>query len=261
MATLYPAPVNNFIQTTLSGAITSSSNTLILTSVAGLQSPGYIIIDRTDVNGTSTPNAREVISYTGITGTQLTGLTRGADGSTARSHADQAVVETMPTVGMWNSLATILATGFDSNGLLRAVISPATISILQIGTQLNISGVSISGFGINPVFRTSGLYSGPTTMIGGILSVPRAGTLRWISIITRTVASGTSVGFDVQKNGVSIFANATTRPAITAGGTFVSTASIATQNIDPGDRLTTSIDSMLAGGGLITDFTIQGGTY
>lgn len=270
------APTANFIQTTLNGAITSGAASITLNSVANLPSAGYIVVDRTDSNGNSTPSNREVITYTGITGSQLTGATRGADNSIARSHSDGAIVETMPTVGLWNSLATAVSVGLDVNGLLQAIASPvsitnlisgtmfasiASIAIADIGTQLNASGASITGFGINPVWRTSGSYSGPTTFVGGILVAPQAGTIRWISAITRYVASGTSVAIDIQKNGTSIFANATTRPAITAGGTYVSIASIATMNVNRSDILTASIDSMLAGAGLITDLTIQGGAY
>ncbi len=273
---LYLAPLANFTQTTLNGAITSGAGSITLNSVTNLQFPGYVVIDRTDSNGVSTPTAREVVSYTGISGNQLTGCTRGTDGGTPLGHNDGAVVETMPTIGMWNSLTTIVGSGLDGNGLLKATISPvsivniqssniyasqASIGVLKVSGLLDISGASISGFGLNPVWRTSGSYSGPTTFVAGNLMVPQAGTLQWISIVTRFVASGTSVGFDVKKNGSSIFSNATMRPAITAGGTYVSTASIGTKNIGKGDILSTSVDSMLSGAGLITDFTLQGGTY
>jgi len=273
--TFWLAPTANFVQTTISGAITTGATTITLASATNLQGPGYAIIDRTDANGTSTPGAREVITFTGVSGGQLTGVVRAADGGTARSHADGAVIETILTVGMWNSLTTIAQVALDTNGLLNAIISPVSVAVLQsnvlytsvasvgianIGSRLDVSAASVTGLGIYPVWKTFGSYSGPTTLIGGILTMPRAGTLQWISILTRFVASGTSIGFDMQKNGVSIFANATTRPAIGAGGTYVSIASIATQNLAQGDRLSVSVDSMLAGAGLITDLTIQGGT-
>lgn len=272
--TLFIAPTTNFIQKTLNGSITNAATTITLNSTTSMQAPGYIVIDRTDSNGTSTPTAREVVSYTGISGSDLTGCTRGADNSSALSHADGAIVETVPTVGMFNSLATIVATAVSTDGYLRAIASPvsiarleanqlyasvASIAILQTNTRLMVSGASLTGFGIYPTWRTSGTYSGPTTFVGGILSTPRAGQLQWVSILTRYVVSGASVAFDIKKNGSSIFANATTMPAIAAGGTFVSTASIATRNIDSGDRLNVDINSV-GTAGIVTDLTIQGGT-
>ena len=223
------APVVNFLQTTLSGSITNAVTTITLTSTTNFQAPGYVVIDRTDSNGTSTPNAREVVSYTGISGSDLTGVTRGADGSTARSHSDGAVVETVPTTGMWNSLTTIVATAMTSDGYLKAIASPVSIargeisfiksssallSTTTISGLLNASGASLIGFPMSAVFVGSGAYSGPTTTIGGLLVSPRPATIKWVSALTRFVVSTASIGFDLQLRGASIFANATTRPAI-----------------------------------------------
>jgi len=105
MATkLFKAPSSNFWSTTLNGAINDSVDSITLNSTTDLNYPGYLIIDREDGNGNATPSKREVIYFTGITGSGLTGVTRGADGSTARSHSDGALVEAVPTVGMWNDV-------------------------------------------------------------------------------------------------------------------------------------------------------------
>ena len=68
-----------------------------------------------------------------------------------------------------------------------------------------------------------------------------------------------SLGFDLQLRGASGFANATTRPSIAAGGTFVSTASIATVNIQSGNILQGDVASVGANG-FVTQITIQAGT-
>lgn len=257
-STIFLAPTQNFLQTTLNGAITDAVQTITLSSITGFQAPGYIVIDRTNSSGSSTPSAREVVYYTGISGSDLTGCTRAADGSTARSHADGAVVETMPTVGMWNSLATVVATGFTGDGYLKAIASPVTLSLLEIPTRLNVSGASITGFGFAPVFASIGNHSGPTIAIGGVVTAPRSGTLQWVSAITRYVVSTASIGLDFKIRNASIFANATTRPAIAAGGTYVSTASIATRNINQGDLLSADI-ATIGTDGFIRTITIQGG--
>lgn len=271
---LFLAPTVNFKQTTLNGSITDSATTITLNSVANLQSPGYIVIDRVDANGTSTPSAREVVFYTGISGSNLTGCSRGADGSTQQAHSDAAVVETMPTIGMWNSLATILATGMTNDGYLRAQASPVSIAQVQANTfyasiasiaqiyttgRLEVSGASITGIGIYPVFSSTGNHSGPTLAIGGVLRAPVAGTLQWVSVSTRYVVSTASIGIDFKIRDTSIFANATTRPSIAAGGTFVSTASIATRNINRGDLLSADI-ATVGIDGFVRTISVQGGT-
>jgi len=258
--TLFVAPTQNFLQTTLNGGITDAVDTITLTSATGFQAPGYIVIDRTNSVGTSTPTAREVVSYTGISGSDLTGCTRGADNSTVRQHLDGAVVETAPTVGMFNSLATIVATGFTSDGYLKAINSPVSIAQVYISTRLDVSGASITGnLGLYPVFSSPGAYSGPTVAIGGLLKVPKPGQLNWVSVITNFVVSTASVAFDLKKNGSSIFANPTTAPAIAAGGTYVSTASIATKNIDRADILRADVLSV-GTDGFVATITIQAGS-
>lgn len=273
MGQIYLAPLQNYLQKSLNGAISDNATTITLSSTSGLQAPGVIIVDRVDASGNKlSPALREIIAYTGISVNDLTGCTRGFDQSTAQIHADGAVVETGPTVGMWNNLATIVASGLDNNGYLRAINSPvslafpqiiqtavtsvASIASLFISARLDVSGASITGLGLSPVFRGSGAYSGPTTAIGGIVSTPRVNTYQWFSVITRTVASGGSIVFDFMKNGVSIFAGVT-KPTIVGGGTFVSTASINTKNFLPGEVLRFDINT---GVGVITDVTGQGGS-
>src|SRR3990167_3111834 len=107
MANYFMAPATNFLTKTLSGSINDSVGTITLNSTTNMLAPGYIVINRTNSSGTATPDDREVVYYTGISGSDLTGCQRGADGSTARTHADGSLVETTMTAGAWNSLTTI----------------------------------------------------------------------------------------------------------------------------------------------------------
>ena len=68
------------VATTLNGAINNVVTTITVTSAAAFPSAGRIDIDS------------ELITYTGITATTFTGCGRGANGSTAASHLDNAVV-------------------------------------------------------------------------------------------------------------------------------------------------------------------------
>lgn len=77
-ANLYIA-VNN-LRTSLNGAINNSVTTVTVASTTGFPTAGFISIEN------------EIIAYTGTNATQFTGCTRGADGTTAASHADLILV-------------------------------------------------------------------------------------------------------------------------------------------------------------------------
>ncbi len=176
----------------------------------------------------------------------------------------------MPTVGMWNNLATIVSSGLDNNGYLKAINSPvsiaqaqlvntaitsiASVAALFISTRLDVSAASVTGLGLNPVWNIKGLLSGATTSMDNPLPMPRLGNFGYFNFVTRTVASGVSAIIDVKKNGVSIF-DTVGRPMIAAGGTFVSTASIKTPNFNQGDILTLDYAGT---GGAIRDFLVLG---
>ena len=284
MPTLFRAPTQNFISTTLNGGISDAATTITLNSVTGLQANGYLVINREDGSGNATPNAREVIYFTGISGSQVTGVTRGADGSTARSHSDGALVETTVTVGIYNSLVSIIDLGLDNNGYLRAIASPVSIARLELNQialnsiasiaraevstliapsalvsvatvlgQLNASGASIVGFPAVIGWQFSGSISGATTLVQTPIPSHRAATWSFVNFVTRTVSSGASSYVDLNKNGVSIF-EAGTRPVIAGGGTFYSSASILTRNVARGDRFYWDFDNTTPTH--ITDFDI-----
>ena len=258
MGTKFLSATSNFFSTTLNGAINSSAGTITLNSVTNLQSPGYLILDREDGSGKATPDSREVIFFTGIGGNDLTGVTRGADGSTARSHSDGALVEQTMTVGTWNSLVSIVDMGLDDAGYLRAIASPVSISILHIETKIELSTPSVTGIGLSPVWVLSGSFSGPTTQLQTALPMPRAGTWESFTVLTRFVASTSSVAVDINKNGTSIF-DTVGRPSFLPAATFASTASIKTKNFDQGDKFTIDIDLPAAGeDGQVADITVLG---
>lgn len=137
MPTLRMAPAKNYWSTSLNGAINNSVTTITLTSTTNLRSPGYLVIDREDGSGTATPSAREVVSYTGISGSDVTGVTRGDDGSTAAAHSDGALVESVMTVGVYNDLTDFLAVS----------LATTTGVVLPISTQTitNVRGTNITG--------------------------------------------------------------------------------------------------------------------
>ena len=82
------APINN-----LNGSINNSVTTITVDSTTGFPTTGIILIDQ------------ELILYTGKTSTTFTGCTRGADGTTAAAHDDNAVVYSATTFNGWGQSA------------------------------------------------------------------------------------------------------------------------------------------------------------
>lgn len=267
-AKLWESPSINAYQSRLDGTLDGSSSTISLESTTGLVAPGVLVIDRKDGSNNQTPTKREYITFTGISGSDVTGVTRGV-ASTAQTHSSGALVEATTTITHWGELVDFLQVDHDVAG--KHVISTATINYIEakqlavtslasiasmfVGTRLNASGASLTGLGIGQtvVFSFIGSLSGPTASIQTALTMPENGTLKWINLITRTVASGASAIVDINKNGTSIF-DAGTRIVIAGGGTFASTASIATKTFVKGDRFTWDYDTT---GGYITDFNIE----
>jgi hypothetical protein len=71
----------NGLQTTLASSISNSVTTIPLVSTSGFPTTGFVTIEN-----------NEVVSYTGVSGGNLTGCTRGADGTTALSHGSGVTV-------------------------------------------------------------------------------------------------------------------------------------------------------------------------
>lgn len=265
---LWESPSINAFQARLDGTLDATSTTVTLDSTAGLVAPGVLLVDRQDGNGNDTATKREYMSFTGISGNDVTGVTRALASSQGQQHSSGALVESTPTVTNWGDLVDFLQTEHSATG--RHVISTATIAytetinlavtslaslaVVNITTRLNASGASLTGLGIGQtaVFSFVGNLSGPTSSPQLPLILPVTGNFQWLSLLAKSVASGASAIIDMNLNGTSIF-DAGTRPSLPGGSTFVSTASIATKSFSKGNILTWDYDTT---GGLITDFNI-----
>lgn len=263
MANLFQTPsVENF-NTTLTNAIAGGDGTITLNSTTGLRAPGHLVIDRVDASGTvKSTSSWEYISYTGISSNDLTGCSRGLGGvGSAQAHSAGAVVEAVSTAmhaeGVYTTANTALTD--DGTGLhvstatvtgdsqLRglAVPSAATIRQLQAQQLLTGSGASIQGIGARDTFTWATLGAMATSLNGDWAPshiVPGLTRARYATFMVATAASGSSVVIDITRNGTTMFPGVT-KPAILAGGTFVSTASINSQTFNAGDRLRVLVNS------------------
>ena len=92
-AGLYGGTVTSAATSSLNGNITDSATTLTLTDASGFSSTGTVLI------GT------ELITYTGKSTNDLTGLTRGTSGTTAAAHSSGVTVQQADAFTGWGSAA------------------------------------------------------------------------------------------------------------------------------------------------------------
>lgn len=119
MALYYPT-TSNFIQKTLnallSAGVTASAT---LNNVTSIQNKlGVMIIDRVDANGTETPDAVEVISFEGTSGSTVTTLVRALGGTTDSAHQVGAIVEFGPDIIWAQGLIDAMLNVVDTTGAL-----------------------------------------------------------------------------------------------------------------------------------------------
>lgn len=115
MGRLLYIPTANFVQKTLNAQLLAATTAAAtLNNITNLPSkPGVMIVDRTDANGTETPNKVEVIEYTSTSGLTATDLTRGLAGTTAQDHAVGAIVEFGPDIQWAQALLDAMGTLVD----------------------------------------------------------------------------------------------------------------------------------------------------
>lgn len=267
MATYPRVPTANNKQYTLDSQIAAGANTLTLNeSVAGVvRSPGYFVVDRVDSSGNLTPTKREYKYFTGVSGANLTGVSN-SDG-TDQVHAVGAIVEFVPNVGDEDDKYDVFTTEHSDQGQHTALaslssmksgdimgLSLASLNTANIGT-LNtdtLTATTYTGLPVTPVWVLPGTASAATTAIGKPLDMPRAGAIKWASVVLNSPISGASLIIDINKNFSSIFESGT-RLSILGAGTFASTASINTTSFSEGDVFSVDIDA----GGWFSDATVK----
>ena len=159
MAVLYYPPLDNGLQKTLGSDLsTGVTASMTLSNTTRVQDePGVVVIDRVDTNGElKSASVREYISYTGTSGSTLTGLTRGLGGSTDQDHSTGAVVEFVPDVNVFQSIITALATLVDPDDI--ATINSAIVTLT--GTQTLTNKTLTTPTVTNPTV-TTGTFAKP----------------------------------------------------------------------------------------------------
>lgn len=271
---LNAATVNNW-RVKLTDNITDSQTAFALVSNASLnpsqlQPPGVLVLDRIDSNDVDTPGKREYLSFGSLSGITLAGVVRGLAGSTAQSHSANSWAEDVPSVTHWGDLVDYLGvehladgthnpirhivqltvTGVSGASGIRGdliLVPGGNISIVAISGVSGYSAIKISGptvsavGGISQLSVFGPLFSG--TMVTPPLLIEDVAVLKSVSAVLFSPVSGASLILDINKNFTSIFTDQNTRPTILGGGTYVSTASIGTTALNPGNLITMDIDN------------------
>lgn len=216
-----PLYLSQNFSTTLNvgGGIDASQTTgIVLTSVSGLNtSGGYLCLDWAAALDTS---VAEYISYTGISGNTLTGVTRGAEGSSGKAHSNGATIVAVVSKNHVNILADKLR-GVDvvaiedanANELLKTSTTASAVNELTIANAAtgNAPSLAATGGDTNIDLALLGKGTGAVKLSGlkyptadgsanqiiqtngsGVLSFANAGSGKILQIVTATYSTETT---------------------------------------------------------------------
>jgi len=133
--TIYYPPLVNGLQKQLDAQLDEATvDQMTLNNATNVQNkPGVVVIDRIDADGNEKSSSlREYISYTGTSGSTLTGLTRGVGGSTDQDHAVGAIVEFIPDVVWAQALINALLKVYNET---NDTLLKATGAEINTGTE------------------------------------------------------------------------------------------------------------------------------
>jgi hypothetical protein len=161
--------------TTLASAMGSGDTTATVGATAGYPSTGTLIID-----------SNEAVTYTGITSTTFTGLTRGALGTTAVSHTSGTAVHNLLLTAVATSTTPkVVVTGAGNVGIGN--IFPAYP--LDVNGHINTSdGITAAGaLSANGITSTDGITA------SGVINASASG-IHFSNGTTQTAAASTTPG-------------------------------------------------------------------
>lgn len=190
---LYP-PQANAIQKTLNTGLNQGvTASLTLNNATYIDNkPGVIVIDRIDTNGTEkSASEREYIEYTGVSGSTLTGLTRGVSNSTDQDHATGAVVEFIVDV-TWGTRVTEALATVVTDADHQAV---NTANIVTPGATQTITGAKT--FSTAPLFTFGSEASGDIFYGGAdgtLIRLPKGSDGQVLSLASGVPAWSSSSG-------------------------------------------------------------------
>lgn len=176
--------------TTLANSMLVSDTTMTLQSVTGLPTATGItlVIDATDpVSGNSTPNLKEVVTGV-VSGSTVTTLSRGLDGTTAQAHASGANVVMWITANLWNDWQTSYLVGHTQAGAHNMTSPQVTTGIFDTNNK------EVVGF---------------TATANAVNYINAANSATGNDVVLSAAGTDTNIGIDINPKGTG---------AIKAGG-------------------------------------------
>jgi hypothetical protein len=190
MANLYNVPLENGVQLTLQNALlTGETTTITFTAAvtsklqASASIPGILVIDRVDANGVETPTKTEYISFTGVVGSTVTGLTRGLAGSTDQDHSAGAIVEFVPDVTWADAINDVFTEQHDATGNHKVIDWNTATDGATVTFDLDIYKKHRVTLGGNRTLALSNASAGDVFIISLIQDAVGGRTVTWFSTI------------------------------------------------------------------------------
>jgi hypothetical protein len=162
-------------KTTLSSALSGTATALTLLSSSGFAANG-------DAFGFAIKIDNEIITYTGLSGNQLTGLSRGANGTAATSHSSSAAVNYLKFGHCIEQPNNTYIWGNDINGVVTSELNDASVEGETGQTPPNYEAYDIQSFTQRPnnwqyqtgtsYAYTPYAYPHPLTLSGAAPSAP-----------------------------------------------------------------------------------------
>jgi hypothetical protein len=203
MANLYNVPLKNRVQKVLQNTLTSGETGTITftTSVtsdlqASSDIPGILVVDRIDINGNLTPALTEYISFTGVSGSTVTGLTRGLGGSTAVGHSIGAIVEFVPDVVWADAINDVFTEQHDADGNHKVIDWNVAADGGTVTFDLSVYKKQRVTLGGNRTLALSNVSNGDAFIIAleqdgsGNRTVTWFSGIRWANGVVPTLSTG-----------------------------------------------------------------------
>ena len=162
---LYP-PTQEGLQKTLGAALDEGdTSSMTLNNTTGVQNlPGVAVINRIDTDGNEkSASLREYIRFTAVSGSTLTGLTRGRGGSTDQDHANGSVVEFILDVDWGQAVIDALANLVDTTTLAidtTKIVTPTGSQTLTNKTINSATLATVSMLGDPQIEATANIQPG-----------------------------------------------------------------------------------------------------
>ena len=129
-------PYANFYANKISAEIGTTENTITVDALPR-DSAGAVITSGRLVLEARNKDKREIIKYTGVSGTTLTGVLRGQGGTAAKVHLKGAIVEMNPTAEDWEE-----ALGVPNDITLRSSEMAGNFVVSDTGVIAQVSGLN-----------------------------------------------------------------------------------------------------------------------